>query len=95
MTKRWWLPGKLDKNMQHKSDKINATCTGFFKFEMIIHVLVSSFHFFWIPMSWVYNLYKYLLLLVRVLFFDMTSKVDLKRLKQAWKCEIWAKLDKS
>ena len=31
----------------------------FFQFETIINVLVSSFRFIWIPMSWVYDLRKY------------------------------------
>ena len=32
---------------------------GFFQFEIIINVLVSSFRFIWIPMLWVYGHYKY------------------------------------
>ena len=32
---------------------------GFFQFEMIITVLVSSFWFIWIPMLWVYDHYNY------------------------------------
>ena len=32
---------------------------GFFQFEIIINVSVSSFRFIWIPMLWVYNHYKY------------------------------------
>ena len=33
---------------------------GLFQFEIIINVFVSSFWFIWIPMLWVYGLYKYL-----------------------------------
>ena len=32
---------------------------GFFQFEIIINVSVSSFRFIWIPMLWVYGHYKY------------------------------------
>ena len=32
---------------------------GFFQFKIIINVLVSSFWVIWIPMLWVYDLYKY------------------------------------
>ena len=32
---------------------------GYFQFEIIINVLVSSFQFIWIPMLWVYHHYKY------------------------------------
>ena len=32
---------------------------GFFQFEIIINVSVSSFWFIWIPMLWVYGHYKY------------------------------------
>ena len=32
---------------------------GFFQFEIIISVLVSSFWFICLPMLWVYNHYKY------------------------------------
>ena len=33
-------------------------CRIFFQFEIIINVLVSSFHFIWIPMLWVYGHYN-------------------------------------
>ena len=32
---------------------------GFFQFEIIINILASYFRFIWIPMLWVYDLYKY------------------------------------
>ena len=32
---------------------------GFFQFENIINVLVSSVRFIWIPILWVYDRYKY------------------------------------
>ena len=32
---------------------------GFFQFEIIMNVLVSSFRFIWIPMLWVYDLKTY------------------------------------
>ena len=32
---------------------------GFFQFESIIHVLISSCRFIWIPMLLVYSYYKY------------------------------------
>ena len=33
---------------------------GFVQFEIVINVLVSSFWFIWIPVSWVYGQCKYL-----------------------------------
>ena len=37
---------------------------GFYQFEIIINVFVSSFGFIWIPMVWVYGHYKYFTLSV-------------------------------
>ena len=34
---------------------------GFFQFEIIINVLVTSFRFIWIPILWIYGQYKYFL----------------------------------
>ena len=51
--------------------------SGFFQFEIIINVSVSSFRFIWIPMLWVYGHYKYFTLSVRgpTLRQILTSKV--------------------
>ena len=38
---------------------------GFFRFEIIINILVDSFRFIWIPVLWVYRHYKYFTLSVR------------------------------
>ena len=40
---------------------LNQDTKGFFKFESIINVLVSSSRFIWTPMSWVYGHYNILL----------------------------------
>ena len=44
---------------------------GFFQFEIIITVLVSSFRFIWIPMLWVYGHYKY--------FHSYSAGIDFSR----------------
>ena len=44
---------------------------GFFQFLIIINVLVSSFHFIWIPILWVYGLYKY--------FYSYGMGIDFRR----------------
>ena len=44
---------------------------GFIQFEIIINVLVSSFWFIWIPMLWVYDLYKY--------FYSYSAGMDFRR----------------
>ena len=59
---------------------------GFFQFEIIIDVLVSSFRFIRIPLLWVYDQYKYFTLTVRGSTLEsesdvyrchiLTSKVD-------------------
>ena len=38
---------------------------GFFSFEIIINVSVSLFFFIWMPMSWVYGHYKFVILSAR------------------------------
>ena len=43
---------------------------GFLQFETIINVLVSSLRFIWVPMLWVYDHYKCLILLVRGFTLD-------------------------
>ena len=40
----------------------------FFQFEIIINVSVCSSRFIWIPVLWVYGLYKYLIISVRGTF---------------------------
>ena len=37
----------------------NHGAKGFFRFEIIVNVLVGSFRFIWIPILWVYGHYKY------------------------------------
>ena len=56
----------------------------FFKFEIIINVLVSSFRFIWIPMLWVYGHYIFLFLPVR----GPTLDVKIWRLCQIQKCKV-------
>ena len=43
----------------------------FFQFEIIINVLFSSFRFIWIPILWVYDLYKY--------FYSYSAGIDFRR----------------
>ena len=50
--------------------------TGFFQFQIIIPVLVSSFRFIWIPMLWVYGHYKYFTLSVRI-SISFSAGIDL------------------
>ena len=53
---------------------------GFFQFEIITNVLVSSFHFIWIPMLWglwVYGHYEYLIHSVRGSYILSITKFGL------------------
>ena len=52
----------LHKPSQHWNTQLlkQWRSTSFFKFEILIDVLVISFRFIWIPMLWVYGHYKYL-----------------------------------
>ena len=65
---------------------------GFFYFEIIINVLVSSFRFIWIPMLWVYGHYIYL-----NSFRGSSSYVNFKWLRIVHIClisaQIFANLD--
>ena len=61
----------------------------FFKFEILINVLVIYFRFIWIPMLWVYGHYKYFYSYSAVIDFrrhNLTS-VDVRfwRLKSIWR----------
>ena len=45
------------------------------QFEIIVHVLVSSFRFIWMPMLWIYSQYKFVILSVRGSTLDVDSNV--------------------
>ena len=57
---------------------------GFFRFEIIINVLISSSRFIWIPMLWVYDHYKYVYSYSAGIICRchiLTSKVDPRALR--------------
>ena len=57
---RWWDSSFNMFNVQRWSVFVKAIeKMDFSRFEIIINVLVSSFWFIWIPMSWIYDHYKY------------------------------------
>ena len=58
----------------------------FIQFEIIINVLVSSFRVIWIPMLWVYGLYKY--------YNSFTAEIDFRRQILTSKVDLHTERDK-
>ena len=63
--------------------KILASLKGFFQFEIIINVLVSSLQFIWIPMLWVTTIRNILILQCGERL--LSSESDVYRLSLPWK----------
>ena len=56
---------------------------GFFQFEIIINVIVSSFWFIWIPMLWVYGQQKY--------FYSYSAGINFSRQNLTSDSDNWSR----
>ena len=76
----WWRTVSTLKRLKYFLHKLEIQC-GFFQFEIIINVLVSSSHFFWLPMLWVYGHYNFIQCFIMTRYYDvyrpqiLTSKI--------------------